>query len=245
MKTKHSQHQFNRYSSFFMLMSLVILLFTAWRIVEYKHYDENRSQPEEFFTPSENRWEKTVEVEVEKKAVPEKKVAKRIINTFKKTEATGKTDNTEEILIDELFPDDTLTLIDDDRIETAFPTDNVPVVDFVDISEAPVFPGCEKYKRNNRKLKACLSKKIARFIRKKFDYTLLEEVNTSGIISVYTTFVIDENGKVTDIQTRSQYKTLAREAENVIARLPQMQPGKQRNKKVKVKYILPIRFKAD
>ena len=55
-------------------------------------------------------------------------------------------------------------------------------------------------------------------------------------------FTIDENGVVTDIQSRGPHPKLEKEAERVVKLLPKMEPGKQRKQNVKVKYTLPIVF---
>ena len=49
--------------------------------------------------------------------------------------------------------------------------------------------------------------------------------------------------KVTKIRSRGPDKLLETEAERIIGLLPNMQPGKQRNKPVGVPYSVPINFK--
>ena len=66
-----------------------------------------------------------------------------------------------------------------------------------------------------------------------------------GIKRINLLFMIDEHGNVTDIQSRAPHPRLQKEAERVIRLLPKMQPGKQRNNSVRVKYTLPIIFRVN
>ena len=57
-------------------------------------------------------------------------------------------------------------------------------------------------------------------------------------------FKIDKLGNVTEIQARAPRHELEREAKRVANQIPQMTPGKQRDKPVTVQYNLPIVFKV-
>jgi len=61
---------------------------------------------------------------------------------------------------------------------------------------------------------------------------------------VFVQFVIDKNGKVTDVQIlRGVDPYLDKEAMRVVSDMPSWTPGKQRGKAVKVSFQLPINFK--
>jgi len=61
---------------------------------------------------------------------------------------------------------------------------------------------------------------------------------------VFVQFVIDKQGKVTDVQiARGVDPYLDKEALRVVKSMPNWKPGKQRGKAVKVSYIVPINFK--
>ena len=62
---------------------------------------------------------------------------------------------------------------------------------------------------------------------------------------VFVVFSIDNNGSVSGIKTRGPDKSLEKEAERIFSKLPKMIPGKQRGKKVKVPYSIPVNFKLD
>ncbi|MGM0635555.1 MAG: energy transducer TonB [Bacteroidota bacterium] len=117
-------------------------------------------------------------------------------------------------------------------------------VPFQSIQNVPVFPGCEKYDTNEER-KQCMSQKIQAFVNKKFDTSIADELGLSGVNRVYVRFTIDQNGDVIDVQARSTHSRLTREGERVVNKLPSMTPGKQRGKKVRVIYNLPITFQVN
>lgn len=121
--------------------------------------------------------------------------------------------------------------------------EKVEVVPFVLIEEVPLFPGCEK-EANNIAKKNCMSAKINELVKNEFNTGLSEKLNLYGTNRIYVMFKIDEDGKVTDIQTRGPHRVLEAEAERIIKLLPQMKPGKQRNIPVSVSYTLPITFEV-
>ena len=128
--------------------------------------------------------------------------------------------------------------------EQDLPDDEVEVA-FQFINNPPVFPGCEENK-DAKAMKDCFSKHIQKFVGKEFDTQIAEKLGLAGEkIRIMTMFTIGKDGKVTHIKARSKYHSLADEAKRVIAKLPQMKPGKQKDKAVAVTYTLPIVFKIE
>ena len=122
-----------------------------------------------------------------------------------------------------------------DEVEVAFQFINNP----------PVFPGCEENK-DTKAMKDCFSKHVQKFVGKEFNTDLAKKLGLDGVsVRIMTMFTIDKDGKVTHIKARSKYPALADEAKRVIASLPQMKPGKQKDKTVAVTYTLPIIFKIE
>jgi protein TonB len=110
------------------------------------------------------------------------------------------------------------------------------------IEEAPIFPGCKGSKEMLRK---CFEKKIQDHVNQHFDGGLTQKLGLeSGKKRIAVQFVIDHQGKVTDIEVRAPHKGLEKETIRVIEKLPQMTPGKQNTEPVRVKYSLPITFKV-
>ncbi|MFD2822213.1 energy transducer TonB [Lacinutrix iliipiscaria] len=114
-------------------------------------------------------------------------------------------------------------------------------VHFNRVEIAPIFPGCEKASTNDER-KACMSEKISKHIRKKFDTDVAQGLGLDGVQKINVMFKIDQNGNVIDIKARSPFKALEKEAIDVISKLPKMTPGKQKDKNVSVIYGIPIRF---
>ncbi|WP_299127390.1 energy transducer TonB [uncultured Winogradskyella sp.] len=117
------------------------------------------------------------------------------------------------------------------------------VVSFIKIEKVPVYPGCEKYNTNSKR-KECMSNKISKLVRRKFNAEIANENGLKGVLTIQTQFTIDKSGNVTDIKTRAPHPALEKEAIRVINKLPEMQPGVQRDKPVGVIYTLPIKFKV-
>ncbi len=115
---------------------------------------------------------------------------------------------------------------------------NVISVEFV-----PIYPGCETAGNKDAKI-ACLSEKIGRFVGKKFD-TSVAGYDIRGIQKITVQFKIDKNGNVADIVARAPDKTLEKEAQRVINKLPQFTPGRMGDVPVDVMYVLPIKFKVN
>jgi protein TonB len=114
---------------------------------------------------------------------------------------------------------------------------------FEKIEQVPIYPGCEKKKTNDEKRK-CMSDKITQLIQKKFNTNLGSELGLSGKQVIRTQFKIDKTGHIKDIQVRGTHPDLEKEAERVINIIPEMTPGKQRDKNVGVIFTLPIVFQV-
>lgn len=97
--------------------------------------------------------------------------------------------------------------------------------------EKPEYPGGE----------AALIKDIAEAIK------YPEEAKKNGISGkIYVSFVVDENGKVTDAKIeRGVDPSLDKESLRVVGLLKTWKPGKDGGKAVKVAYTLPINFALD
>lgn len=82
---------------------------------------------------------------------------------------------------------------------------------------------------------------LAEFIAKNLNRKLANERNIYG--SVYTSFIVDTAGQVSDIQIkRGIDSVLDAEAIRVVSLFSRWQPGSTRGKVIPVQYYLPIRF---
>ena len=114
---------------------------------------------------------------------------------------------------------------------------NASEVPFAVIDQVPVFPGCEDVTDQ----KACMIEKITKHVNSNFNINLSKNLGLEpGKKRVYVQFKIDKTGKIVDVKARGPHTDLEEEAMRVVNSLPAMQPGEQNDKKVAVKYTLPI-----
>ncbi|WP_298508615.1 energy transducer TonB [uncultured Kordia sp.] len=185
------------------------------------------------------------EVVVVKELKPEPEVQTKLITNEVKVVENDHKDLKETVLKTTSEPVEVTSLVDVSTVEVEETVEVPEEIPFAFIEDAPIYPGCEKYK-SKEKRKKCMSEKVDKLIRRKFDSGLANELGLDeGVKRINVLFIIDENGNVTGIQSRGPHPKLEREAKRVIKLLPKMEPGKQRNKNVKVKYTLPIMLKVD
>lgn len=134
---------------------------------------------------------------------------------------TGKEENTEEI-------------------DSSVSLKAIEEVPFGAVDEVPVFPGCEDAEDK----RACFNEKIQEHIRKNFHYPeAAQEQGIQGRVS--TIFRIDPKGNIVDIKMRGPHELLEKETERILAKLPQMKPGKQNGEPVIVPFSIPITFRLE
>lgn len=99
---------------------------------------------------------------------------------------------------------------------------------FVFVEENPSYPGGEAARLE--------------YLQKNIKYPVVARENgTQG--TVYLTFVVEKDGRVTDVKVlRGIGSGCDEEAERVVKAMPKWTPGKQRGKSVRVQYNMPIKF---
>ncbi len=128
-------------------------------------------------------------------------------------------------------------------LKTLDTTKQENVIPFALIENAPVFPGCVG---TEEELRTCLQEKIAKRVNANFNSGLGKELGLeSGLKKVFVMFIIDDEGNITDVQSRAPHKKLEEEAIRVIKSMPKMTPGKYKGKTAGVKYSLPIAFMVE
>lgn len=82
--------------------------------------------------------------------------------------------------------------------------------------------------------------KLYKFISVNFKYPeSCRAANVQG--KIYVQFIVNKKGKIENVHViRGIHKDLDAEAIRVVKKMPKWKPGKQRGKKVKVRYNLPI-----
>lgn len=116
------------------------------------------------------------------------------------------------------------------------------ILTFAVVESFPIFPGCEGEKTKEDKSN-CFNLKIRQFVASEFKFP--EMARQMGIQGrVYVNFVIEKNGKLSNIEVvRGVDPLLDEEALRVVKRLPKFTPAKQRGKPVRMQYTLPINAK--
>lgn len=112
-------------------------------------------------------------------------------------------------------------------------------VPFSVIEKVPTYPGCSG---DNEAMKLCMSQNISNFVSANFNIKLADELKLSGQQRIAVQFKINKTGNIVDVRARAPKPELEAEAIRVVQKLPQMQPGEQKGKKVGVLYSLPIVF---
>lgn len=111
-----------------------------------------------------------------------------------------------------------------------------PVVEEVDedrifdiVEDSPEFPGG---------MDACM-----KWLGEHIKYpSICQEQGIQGRVMV--SFVVNKDGSIVDVKTvRSPDPYLTKEAERVVKMMPRWKPGRQRNKPVRVKFVLPVLFR--
>lgn len=111
------------------------------------------------------------------------------------------------------------------------------------VEEVPVFPGCENGTKTAKK--QCFDQALLKLISKNFNASIAEDLKLTGRHKILTSFKIDKEGEVVDIQASAAHTLLAKEAIRVLKLIPKLKPGKQRDYTVIVPYSLPINFNVD
>lgn len=231
------------YSKIFIQLGLVLSLFVTYEFMQMKSYPR----------PVQELVGALVSVEDSEQIVEFKKIEAVTKKTAKVLvpDKILKVDNeidVEETIIESSETDESEGIIVVESVEKIVEVEEVEEVvedvPFMIIENVPVFPGCTG---NNLELRNCFSDQISKFVLKRFNPELAQDLGlTSGSIQrIFVLFTINKNGDIVDIKARAPHKRLQSEAIRVVNMLPKMTPGKQRGKPVGVKYALPILFKIE
>jgi protein TonB len=235
--------QLEKFSNIFTQLGLVLVLFIVYLTLEHQTAQKSLAiidfNPPKAITISPDQ---DIIFVRELKLVPK---IERTSTVFVVDEPIKKVDNTivETVLV---APTEDLVPLNIDALVTVKEPKDEPVetLPFILIENAPVFKGCEGLSKEENKI--CFDEKMKKFVQRNFDAQLANEIGlNSGKYRISTEFVIDDKGNVVDIEIRAPHIKLKKETQALIKKLPKFTPGKQRDKAVKVKYILPISFKVD
>jgi len=228
---KNPKADLNKDRNLYFVIGLTLVLGVTWGAIEYKTYekvfdlasldmleddDEDIPITEQLKTPP---------------PPPPPPPAPEVIEVVEDEEEV------EETVIESTETDQDEIIIEEIEVEEEFEDIDVP---FAVIEDVPIFPGCESVAKSQRR--ACFQDKINQHIRRNFRYPeIAQEMGIQG--RVYVNFIIAKDGSITNIRMRGPDKNLENEAQRIISRLPQMTPGKQRGRAVRVPFSIPITFR--
>ncbi len=223
----------SRNSSVYFAVGLVLMLFVSYQSINYKSYDKTDIDIGSLDLEKEIEEEiPIIDLVKPPPPPPPPPAAPEVIEIVEDEEEveetvieSSETDQEEEIQIEEV------------EVEEIYEDVEVP---FSVIENVPEYPGCEK--GSNAEKRKCMSKKIEKFVQRKFNTDLAGDLGLSGKQRISVMFKIDKNGNVTGVRSRAPHPRLEKEAARVINLLPKMKPGRQRGKAVVVPYSLPITF---
>ena len=234
---KNPNVDLNRNSGLYFVMGLTIVLFATWRLLEIKTYESNEEYVNVLNVEDQMDEEVPITEMLRTPPPPPPPSAPEVIEIVEDVEEIEETviESTESN--QDTFIEDNVVEMDDLEVEEVEEDILVP---FTIIENVPVFPGCENLKSEKEK-KECFNQMVQQHIKKNFHYPEAAlEMGISG--RVFVQFIIDKDGKVTDIRQRGPDRMLEKEAARIIASLPKMKPGMQRGRPSKVGYSIPINF---
>ena len=232
---KNPELEIGRNSSLYFAIGLNVILFFSWYGLNFKSYDKDNTFIDIVQVVDELEEDIPItNLDTPPPPPPPPPAAPEIITVVEDVEEieetvieSTETNQSEEIEIIE---------ISDVEVEEVDEDMEIP---FSAVESVPIFPGCVG--KNNDEYKKCFQTKILAHVKKNFRYPEAAlEMNIHG--RVFVLFVIDANGDITKVRSRGPDKILEKEAERIVKSLPQMIPGKQRDKPVKVPFSLPINF---
>ncbi len=116
-------------------------------------------------------------------------------------------------------------------------TSEFVAVPFSIVEKTPVFPGCDEISETD--LKKCFQKNVQQHVAKHLEYTK-KDLKNDVQKKMRAVFFVAIDGKIVDPKFYGSDPQLEKEVLRVLALLPQMKPGKQRGKVVRVAFSLPI-----
>ena len=215
-------------SSLYFVIGLAFVLFFSWQAIEWKTYKKTFDY--EALDVDEDEDEEIPITEQIKTPPPPPPPAPQVIEIVEDEE------DVEETVIESTETNEE-EIVEIVEVEEEEEDVDVP---FAVIEDVPIFPGCEGVAKSERR--NCFQEKMNKHIVRNFRYPeIAQEMGIQG--RVYINFIISKDGSITNIRMRGPDKNLEKEAERIISKLPQMTPGKQRGRAVRVPFSIPITFR--
>ena len=228
---KNPQADLNQNRNLYFVIGLTLVLGVTWGAIEYKTYEKVFDLANLDMLEDDEEDIPITEQLKTPPPPPPPPPAPEVIEVVEDEEEV------EETVIESTETDQDEIIIEDIEVEEEFEDIDVP---FAVIEDVPIFPGCEKVNKNQRR--DCFQEQINKHINKHFRYPeIAQEMGIQGRVNV--SFIISRDGSILNIQMRGPDKNLEAEAKRIISLLPKMIPGKQRGRPVRVPFSIPITFR--
>ncbi len=235
---KNPKADLNRWSSIYLLAGLVLMLFIAWQAVEWKTYEKDKLASETLDVGDDLLEDVPITQQLTPPPPPPPPPpAPDVIEVVEDEEEV------EETIIESTETNQEEEIVEIEEIEEV-EEEEIADVPFAVIENVPIYPGCENAGNNEAK-KQCMSEKVMKYVQKKFNTELANDLGLEGKQRISVQFKIDRKGNVVDVRARAPHPRLEQEAIEVVKSLPKMTPGKQRGQPVGVLYALPILFQVE
>ena len=204
------------------IIGLCLMLAITWRAIEWKSYEKNGFAYQALDIDADDDEEIPITEQIKTPPPPPPPVQPPTL-----IEVVEDEEEVEETIIESTETDED-EIIEVENVAIEIEEDDIDVP-FAVIEDVPVFPGCEKVKKEQ--LRACFQEQINKHIKRHFRYPeVAQEMGIQG--RVYVNFIIAKDGQITNIRMRGPDNNLEAEAKRIISLLPQMIPGKQRGRPV-------------
>ena len=228
---KNPKADLNKNRNLYFVIGLTFVTFITWQAIESKTYEKTFDYEALNVEDDDDEDIPITEQIKTPPPPPPPPPAPEVIEVVEDEEEV------EETVIESTETDQDEIIIEEIEVEDEFEDIDVP---FAVIEDVPIFPGCESVGKSQRR--ACFQEQMNKHIRKNFRYPdIAQEMGIQG--RVYVNFIIAKDGSITNIRMRGPDKNLENEAARIIGRLPQMTPGKQRGRAVRVPFSIPITFR--
>ena len=230
---KNPKADLTKNSGLYFVIGLAVVLFFSLSAIEWKTYDRNLYGYEALNVDNDDDEDVPITEQIKiPPPPPPPPPAPEIIEVVEDEEEL------EETVIESTETDEEEIIELVEVIEEDLDLD----VPFAVIEDVPIFPGCERVKKSERR--ACFQEQMNKHIRKNFRYPeIAQEMGVQG--RVYINFIISKDGSIGNIRMRGPDKNLEKEAARIISKLPKMTPGKQRGRPVRVPFSIPITFRLN
>lgn len=112
------------------------------------------------------------------------------------------------------------------------------------VEQMPRFPGCETEEVSESEKTKCAQDKMFKFIYDNIHYPAQARIKGIGG-RVVVRFVVEKDGSISNTEiVRDIGGGCGKAAINVLKKMPNWIPGKQRGKPVRVQYNLPVKFQT-